>query len=181
MKLLVFAGSLRADSCNKKFAREVLRLAKEAGVEGEFLDLKDYPMPPYDGDIETASGIPEATKNLGKKIIAADALIISTPEYNGSIPGVLKNVVDWLSREKPVSLAGKHLLLLAASPGALGGVRSLWHSRQPFEVLGAHVFPGMMGLPNAYQAFDDQGRLKDEKNLQNLKKTLDQFIAHVRG
>ncbi len=181
MNLLIFAGSLRVDSCNKKFAREALRLAKEIGVDGEFVDLKDYPMPVYDADIEAVSGIPEATARLGKKIASADALLISTPEYNGSIPGVLKNVVDWLSREKPVSLTGKHLLLLAASPGALGGIRSLWHSRQPFEVLGVHVFPGMMGLPNAYNAFDEQGRLKEDKTLQNLRKTLDQFIKHVKG
>ena len=120
MKLLIFAGALRADSCNKKFAREAFRLARELGAEGEFVDLKDYPMPVYDGDIETASGIPAGTAALGKKILAAEALVISTPEYNGSIPGVLKNVIDWLSREKTVSLSGKHLLLLAASPGRLG-------------------------------------------------------------
>ncbi len=137
-------------------------------------------MPPYDGDVESASGVPESTVRLGRKITAADALIISTPEYNGSIPGVLKNVVDWLSREKMVSLAGKHLLLLAASPGALGGTRSLWHTRQPFEVLGVHVFPGMMGLPNAYNAFDEQGRLKDERTVQRLQTTLAQFIKHVQ-
>jgi len=163
MKLLIFAGSLRADSCNKKFAREALRLLKESGIDGEFLDLKDYPIPVYDGDIEATSGIPKTINQLGKKISSADALIVSTPEYNGGIPGILKNVVDWLSREKPVSLTNKHLLLLAASPGALGGIRSLWHSRQPFEALGVHVFPGMMGLPNAYNAFDDQGKLKEEK------------------
>jgi chromate reductase len=180
MNLLIFAGALRVDSCNKKFAREAMRLAEEMGVAGEFIDLNEYPMPPYDGDIETASGLPDSTVSLGKKILAADALIISTPEYNGSIPGVLKNVVDWLSREKTVSLAGKHLLLLAASPGALGGTRSLWHTRQPFEVLGVHVYPGMMGLPNAYSAFDEQGRLKDEKTMQRLQSTVDQFIKHVR-
>ena len=138
-------------------------------------------MPVYDGDIEAASGIPRETAALGKKIAAADALVISLPEYNGSIPGIVKNVVDWLSREKPVSLEGKHLLLLAASPGALGGTRSLWHSRQPFEVLGAHVFPGMMGLPDAYHAFDEQGRLKDAKTTERLKKLLDQFIGYVNS
>jgi NAD(P)H-dependent FMN reductase len=181
MKFVVFAGSLRADSANKKFAREAARLLQEAGHEAEFLDLKDYPMPPYDGDIETSTGLPEGTKALGAKITAADALVISTPEYNGSIPGILKNVVDWLSRAKPVSLENKHLLLLAASPGALGGVRSLWHSRQPFEVLGVHVFPGMLGLPDAYNAFDAQGRLKEEKTIQRLKNLLEQFIRHVKG
>ncbi len=181
MKLLIFAGSLRTDSCNKKFAREAFRLVKEAGVDGEFIDLKDYPMPVYDGDIEIASGIPEGTVALGQKILAADALVVSTPEYNGSIPGILKNVIDWLSREKTVSLTGKHLLLLAASPGKLGGVRSLWHTRQPLEVLGVHVFPGMMGLPDAYNAFDEQGKLKDEKHVQQLEKIITQFVKHVNG
>lgn len=181
MNLLVFAGSLRADSCNKKFAREALRLIKEMGVDGEFLDLKDYPMPVYDGDIESTSGIPESTRKLGKKIAAADALVISTPEYNGSIPGILKNVVDWISRERPVSLGGKHLLLLAASPGALGGMRSLWHTRQPFEVLGVHVFPGMMALPDAYHAFDGEGRLKDAKTVERLQKLLGEFIAYLKS
>lgn len=180
MDILTFAGSLRADSCNKKFAREAVRLIKELGHNGEFLDLKEYPMPVYDGDIETGSGIPETVVKLGKKITAADALVISTPEYNGSIPGILKNVIDWLSREKPVSLANKHVLLLAASPGMFGGIRSLWHTRQPFEILGVHMYPGMMGLPNAYNMFDAEGRLNDEKTLQRLRTTLEQFINHVK-
>jgi chromate reductase len=180
MKIIVFAGSLRADSCNKKFARVATSFAKDAGADAEFLDLKDYPMPVYDGDIETASGIPAGTAALGKKILEADALVISTPEYNGSIPGVLKNVIDWLSRDKPMSLAGKHLLLLAASPGALGGIRALWHTRQPFDAVGVHVFPGMMSLPAAYQAFDAEGKLTNEKAAAQLKETLGQFIAHVK-
>lgn len=181
MKLLFFAGALRADSCNKKFVREAKRLTDaKGGFETTFVDLKYFPMPPYDGDIEASSGLPEFTKKLGAEILKADALILSTPEYNGSIPGVLKNVIDWLSRDKPVSLAGKPLLLLAASPGALGGVRSLWHTRQPFEVLGVHVFPGMMGLSNAYNAFDEQGHLKEEKQAQQLQNLLDQYLGHIQ-
>jgi len=85
--LLVLCGATRA---NKRFAREAARLVAAMGQEAEFLDLKDYPMPPYDGDIETSTGLPEATNALGQKIRAADALILSTPEYNGSIPGILK-------------------------------------------------------------------------------------------
>jgi chromate reductase len=180
MQLLFFAGSLRADSCNKKFAKEACRLANEAGATGEYIDIKDYPMPVYDGDIEASTGIPESTKKLGKKILEVDALVLSTPEYNGSIPGVLKNIIDWLSRDKPVSLANKHLLLLAASPGAMGGIRSLWHTRQPFEVLGVHMYPGMMGLPKAYEAFDGDGKLKDSKTIEQLQKTLDQFVQHIK-
>lgn len=179
MKLLAFAGALRTDSCNKKFVREALRLATETGVEGDFIDLRDYAMPLYDGDIEESSGIPANAFALGKKIIAADALIISTPEYNGSIPGVLKNTIDWLSREKPVSLEGKHLLLLGASPGKLGAVRSLWHSRQPFEVVGVHIYPSTMGLSDAYNAFDENGKLKDERTIAQLKKTVEGFIKFI--
>ncbi len=179
MKLLCFAGSLRNDSCNKKFVREALRIAQGMGAECEYLDLKDYPMPHYDGDIEANTGIPEITTKLGNKIKAADALIISTPEYNGSISGILKNVIDWLSREKPVSLTDKHLLLIAATPGALGGVRGLWHARIPFEAVGVHVFPTMMGLPSAYGEFDENGKLKDEKRFQQLHNLVSQFIAHV--
>lgn len=180
MKILVFAASLRTDSCNKKNAREAARLLKEAGHEAEFIDLKEYPMPPYDGDIEASTGIPQTTANLSKKISAAEAIVISTPEYNGSIPGTFKNIIDWVSRLKPIAFEGKHVLLLAASPGALGGVRSLWHSRQPLEVIGAHVFSNMLGLSDAYNAFDESGKLKDEKNLQRLKSLLEQFTKHVK-
>jgi len=180
MKILFFAGALRKDSSNKKFVREAMRLTQaKGGIEVEFLDLIDYPMPPYDGDIESSSGVPENTQKLGGKIREADALVISTPEYNGGIPGTLKNIIDWLSREKTVSLAGKPLLLLAASPGALGGVRSLWHTRVPFEALGMHVFPGMMGLSGAYGAFDEQGKLREEKYIKQLQNTLDSYLGHI--
>jgi len=180
MSILFFAGSLRSDSCNKKFAREAQRVAKEAGIDGKYIDIKEYVIPVYDGDVEATSGLPEGVKKLSQEIQAASALVISTPEYNGSIPGPLKNIIDWLSRDKPMPLTDKHLLLLAASPGGLGGVRSLWHTRQPFEALGVFVFPNMMGLPRAYEAFDDQGRLKDEKTSQQLLKTLTQYAKHVR-
>lgn len=179
MNVLLFAGSLRKDSCNKKFAREAMRLLKENKLATpEFQDLKGLDIPPYDGDIEE-SGIPKDVTMLGEKIAKVDALIISTPEYNGGISGVLKNAADWISRIKPIPLGGKHLLLLGASPGALGSVRGLWHSRVPFEVLGMHVYPQMMGLPNAYEAFGEDGKLKDEKPLKQLTKLLEQFTAHV--
>jgi len=181
MKVLVFAGSLRKGSYNKQFAREAMRLlADRPGVQAEFVDLQPLAIPVYDGDIEEANGVPAGVKTLSDRILAADALLISTPEYNGSIPGVLKNTVDWLSRLKPVSLSGKHLLMIAASPGALGGIRSLWHSRQPFEVLGTHVFPEVMALPLAHQAFDESGKLKDPKLVERLSGLLDRYVAHAR-
>src|SRR5215469_2672392 len=180
MKVLAFAGSLRRDSHNKKFAREAVRLlATQGEAKAEFLDLRDYPMPLYDGDRER-DGIPDSVLALGTRIADADALIIATPEYNGSISSVLKNAVDWLSRIKPVPLAGRHLLLLGASPGGWGGIRGLWHSRVPFEALGVHVFPQMMSLPNAGSAFDENGHLQGERARQ-LQDLVVSFAGHARA
>lgn len=180
MKILFFAGALRKESLNKKFVKEAKRLIDEKGGHTtEFLDLADYPMPVYDGDIEASSGVPETAKKLGAKIKEADALIISSPEYNGAIASSFKNVIDWLSRDKPVSLEYKPLLLLAASPGALGGVRGLWHTRVPLEVVKAHVFPDMQGLPSADKAFGADGKLTDEKTVKRLSTLTQQFIDHV--
>lgn len=179
MHIIAFAGSLRKDSWNKKYVKEAIRFAQEhTGVTAEFVDLQPLDIPVYDGDDEDAKGIPADVLALAEKIAKADALIISTPEYNGSIASPMKNVIDWLSRQKPVSITGKHLLLCAASTGALGGVRGLWHSRVPFEVLGMHVYPTMQGLPKANEAFDDNGRLKDEKA---LKDVVGKFVGFVKG
>lgn len=179
MHILFFAGSLRADSVNKKYAKEALRVARELGHDGTFLDLKAHPLPVYDGDDEAATGIPAAAKAIAEQVAKADALVIATPEYNGSIPGGLKNLIDWLSRMQPMPLAGKSLLLLSAAPGPLSGVRGLWHTRVPFEAVGVHVFPNMVGLGGAFDAFDTNGQLKDEKKAAMLKDTLAQFVKHV--
>ncbi len=181
MKILLFAGSLRADSLNKKLAREALRLLSAKGdVRAEFVDLKPLAIPVYDGDVESAGGIPAGVQELSRRVAGADALVISTPEYNGSIPGVLKNTIDWLSRIKPGTLTAKHVLLVAASPGALGGVRGLWHARQPFEALGNLVYPDMMILPLADHAFNAAGELIDPKSVERLDGLLDRFLAHAR-
>lgn len=113
---------------------------------------------------------------LDKILISAAAIIIATPEYNGGIPGVLKNALDWASRAKPNPIDSKHILLLGASPGALGSVRGLWHTRVPFEALGAFVYPQMFGLAKAHEAFDEKGFLKDSKNQEQLTKLVQNFI-----
>jgi NAD(P)H-dependent FMN reductase len=180
MKILIFAGSLRKDSYNKKMARISRHfLSGLKDVETEMIDLRDYPMPVYDGDCEVDLGVPDSVVKLGEKIAAADALVISTPEYNGSIPGILKNTIDWLSRIKPVPLSGKHLFLTATSPGALGGVRSLWHSRVPFEVLGVHVYPDMLGVPKAHEQVMSGEKLADAKLQATLENFLSRYVEFV--
>jgi chromate reductase, NAD(P)H dehydrogenase (quinone) len=179
VKVLAFAGSLRTDSANKKLAREAVRLLTEHSLaRAEFADLRDYPMPIYDGDREQNEGLPDEVIKLGGRIGEADALIVATPEYNGSISSVLKNALDWISRLKPMPVAGKHLVLLSASPGGWGGVRGLWHSRVPFEALGAHVFPQMMSLPGAGSVFDEAGRLTGAP-AQQLQNLLRAFAGHA--
>lgn len=179
MHMLFTAGSFRTDSLNKKYAKEALRLAKELGHTGEFVDLRDYAIPVYDGDDEAKNGAPAGVKKLGEQIAAADAVVLSTPEYNYSMPGGLKNVVDWLSRLRPSPMAGKPLLLLGASPGALSAVRGMTHSKVAFDSVGMHVFPTLLGLGMAGEAFDTDGKLKDEKKAAALKDLIDKFAKHV--
>jgi len=180
MSILCFAGSLRQDSSNKKLARHAARLIEELGLSNaEYIDLADFPMVVYDGDVEQ-SGAPASVAKLGAKISAVAALVIATPEYNGGISGVLKNSIDWLSRLKPMPLRDKHLLLLSASPGPWGGVRGLWHSRVPFEALGVHVFPQMTSVPMAHTAFDAHERLTGDRAAQ-LETLLRAFVPHAIG
>jgi chromate reductase len=147
-------------------------------VDAEFVDLLDYPMPLYNADIE-AAGMPEAVTRLAERIKAADALVISTPEYNGSISSVLKTTIDWVSRVKTSPWKDKPILLLGASPGALGAVRGLWHSRQPLEVLGAFVHPEMLGVPKAHEAFDEKGQFKDAAQTERLRVLLGSFLSRL--
>lgn len=182
MKILVFGASLRKDSYNKKFAARASEVLKKMdGVQVDLADFREFEMPVYDGDLEESIGIPEGAKKLIQRISEADAIVISTPEYNGAIPGALKNAVDWVSRKTPVALSGKPLLLLGASPGALGAVRSLWHTRVPFEVLGTLVFPEMFGLQKANSAFNDSGEFLDIKNQERLEKLLSNYVRYAKN
>ncbi len=178
MNILVFGASLRKDSFNRKLAFQAGELLKkEKSAQVQFYDFKDFSMPPYDGDLEEASDtLPEGAIKFIQAIEKADALVISAPEYNGGISGVLKNAIDWASRADKNPLKGKRLLLLGASPGALGAVRGLWHTRVPFEALGCHVYPEMFGVPKAHEAFDSENRLKDEKTKNRLETLLKEFL-----
>lgn len=177
----MIAMSLRKDSLNKKLILHAQQSLKSelASHEFEVLSLSDYVIPLYDGDLEAQSGVPDPVKRLGDKIMGARGLILSSPEYNGGISGVFKNTIDWISRLSPMPWSAKQALLLSASPGGLGGIRGLAHSRVPLESLGVFVYPEMFGLSQAHQAFDEGGRLKDPSTSERLNKLLKKFTNHA--
>ena len=149
--IIVLAGSLRKDSLNKKLAQAVTKLLQDKGVQAEFIDLKDYPMPLFDQDVE-AQGTQEQALALKKKWIEADGIIICSPEYNSSYPGVLKNAIDWISRtfeEEPSAFKTKVVGLMAASPGGLGGIRMLPQLRTLMANVGCIVVPTMVSIGKA--------------------------------
>ncbi len=182
INILAFAGSLRKDSYNKKLVKVAASGAQAAGAEVTFIDLKEYPMSIYDGDLEQANGLPENAIKLKKKMIESDGFLISSPEYNSSISGVLKNTIDWVSRpeanDEPslVAFKGKVATLMSASPGGLGGLRGLVTVRSILGNIGVIVLPDQIAISKAHEAFNDQGTLKDE-NLQNSVMKLGQDLV----
>ena len=163
-RILVFAGSTRTGSHNKKVARLAARFAEEAGAEVTLIDLRDLPMPLYDGDLESAEGIPANAMQLRRMMMAHDAFLLACPEYNSSITAVLKNAIDWVSRPVPgdpdlVAYKGKVVGLLSASPGALGGLRGLVTVRSILGNIGCIVLPDQVAISKAHEAFDDDGNL----------------------
>jgi NAD(P)H-dependent FMN reductase len=171
-RILVFAGSARKDSLNKKLARVAAEAVRAAGGEASFIDLDDFPIPVYHGDLESSEGMPENARKLRELFMAHDGFLIASPENNQSISSLLKNVLDWLSRDigdgkGPNSgLAPyRHKVagLMNATPGAYGGVRHLYHLRQVLSGLGVIVVPHQVQLARADQAFAADGRLTDER------------------
>jgi len=188
-KILVFAGSARRDSLNKKLARAVAAEIAAQGAQATFLDLDDYPMPVYHGDLESREGMPENARKLREVFIAHDALAIASPENNQSITSLLKNTIDWLSRgigdaKGPNSglapYRGKVAALFAASPGPYGGVRHLPQLRQSLAGLGVLVIGPQMALIHADQAFDEAGGLKDPGVARSMKGVVAELVETAR-
>jgi chromate reductase len=185
-KVIVFAGSTRSGSFNKKLARLAVEAAKNAGAEVTFVDLRDLALPLFDGDLEEAQGLPEAAKRFKKQLRESDGFIIASPEYNSSITGVLKNAIDWASREESddepplVAFRGKTALLLSASPGALGGLRGLVHLRSILGNIGVIVLPDQLAIGTAHEAFDDAGKLKDEKKAKKVAELVKGLVEFLK-
>ena len=158
-RILAFSGSARKESLNKKFLAVAVAAAREAGAEVTHLDLNDLPLPLYHGDLEDEKGIPENAQKFVKLVTEHHALLIASPEYNSQMTPLLKNTIDWATRADENPLTGKVAAVVSASPGGLGGVRSMTLARQLLTHLGCHVLPVQCILPHADKAFDAQGKL----------------------
>jgi NAD(P)H-dependent FMN reductase len=158
-RFLVFSASLRADSLNTRLARLAARVIEGHGGIVELVSMQKFDCPSYSQDAEESEGLPSGAAELRRHIEANDAFVIASPEYNGSMPGLLKNVIDWVSRYKPQPFNERHALLMSASPSMAGGNRGLWSLRIPLEHLGARVFPDMFSLATAHQALSPTGEI----------------------
>jgi NAD(P)H-dependent FMN reductase len=167
-RILVFAGSARSGSLNKKLARAAAASVQAAGAEATLIDLADYPMPLYDGDLEAREGIPAAARKLKDLFIAHQGLFIASPENNASVSALLKNTLDWISRQDGsesglIPYRGKVAAIAGASPGAFGGLRGLTHLRAILQTLNVLVLSEQVALARAHEAFNQDGGLKDAK------------------
>lgn len=189
-KILAFAGSLRKDSYNKKLVKIAIKGAQEAGADVTYIDLKDYPLPIYDQEIEDSQGLPENALKIKKLMQAHDGFLLSCPEYNSSMSGVFKNVIDWASRNAAPDeiylscYIDKSVALMSASPGPLGGLRGLVHVRAMFGNIFSYILPQQKSISQADKAFDENGNLKDPKaqaDVMNLGKLLTQFIRKQKA
>lgn len=181
-KVLVFAGSTRRESFNKKLARVAADAARAAGAEVTLVDLAELPMPLYDGDLEAQSGVPANARKFKDLMLAHQGLLIASPEYNSSISGVLKNAIDWASRQEAgepslACFANKIAGLMSASPGALGGLRGLVTLRSILGNISVVVVPEQLAVSNAHEAFTPDGKLADPKQQATVAKIAGRVVS----
>src|SRR5213593_1074526 len=177
MRILGISGSLRNGSYNTG----LLRAAQESAPDGVEVDLYEglAHLPPYDQDVQDRDP-PAAVRHLRERIAAADAILIATPEYNGSIPGVLKNAIDWASRPFPDnSLRGKPVAIVGASTGAYGAVWAQGDLRRILGIAGARVVDGELAVPRAPDRFDEDGRLADEMVRERLAGVVERLVEEA--
>jgi chromate reductase, NAD(P)H dehydrogenase (quinone) len=183
LKILVIPGSLRTGSFNKQLAAAAVKELLLSDVDVTQISLGDFPLPIYDADLETKSGVPQIAVDLKRMIGAHHGVFIVTPEYNSSVPPLLKNAIDWVTRVKERNetlgqvFRERAFALGAASEGKFGGLRVLMALRQILALgCGATVIPTQMGLSFAHQAFDDNGGLKEQRDADLLRATIKQLI-----
>ncbi len=181
VRVLVLSASLRRSSLNARLASLTGRCIEANGGSVVVRCMADFEMPHYDQDVQDQEGFPAGADALRLALEANDAFVIVAPEYNASMPGSLKNAIDWLSRFRPQPFSERQSLLLSASPSMAGGNRGLWSLRIPLEHLGSRVYPDMFSLAQAHQAFDDDGGLLDRELHSRLDQTIIAFMDLVEA
>lgn len=181
IRFLVFGASLRTGSLNTTLATLAGDVIERQGGTVDRMEMREIECPSYDHDVETAHGLPVGAEEFRRRLTSANALVIASPEYNGSMPGILKNVIDWVSRYRPQPFNGTHALLLSASPSMVGGNRGLWALRVPLEHLGTRVFPDMFSLAQAHKALDDRGLIANEQLRARFERAIIAFMDLVEA
>lgn len=186
IRILAFAGSTRTRSYNKMLAKHAAQIAEQQGALVTYIDLRDYPLPLYDGDLEDEVGMPANALEIRRLLCEHDGIVLSCPEYNSAISAVLKNTIDWVSRPIPddpplVAFRGKTAALLAATSGSLAGIRTLVSVRTILGNIGMIVIPKQYGLGNAAKAFNKDGALLDENAGSQVSDVVRQLVSITSG
>ena len=182
LKILVIPGSLRTGSLNAKLAAAAAYQFAQAGAEVTRISLADFPLPIYDGDLQSKSGVPKHAINLKRMIGAHHGVLMVTPEYNSSVPPLVKNTIDWVTRVQDLHetrgqvFRGRAVAIAAASEGRLGGTRALAALRLILSACHAMVVPNQLALSFAGEAYDDMDRLKHPADIEALNAMVRQLI-----
>jgi chromate reductase, NAD(P)H dehydrogenase (quinone) len=181
IKFLVFSASLRSESLNTRLATLAARVIVAEGGEVDLAPMSHFNTASFNADLEPDDSPPVGAIELRRRLEACDAFVIASPEYNASMPGLLKNTIDWVSRFQPQPFNERHGLLMSASPSMMGGNRGLWSLRVPFEHLGARIYPDMFSLAQAHKAFADDGRLVDRELQGRFESNVTSFMSLVEA
>ena len=185
-RILVFAGSIRSGAYSGKTADAAQRELALAGAEVTRISLADYPLPIMDEDLERERGVPENAVKLARLFAAHDGILIATPEYNGSMPPLVKNTIDWISRVKsdggkPLRpLPGRLVAICSSSDGHFAGIRSAAHLRAVLSHIQMEVISPQCSIPYGKEAFDEDGNFREERHAKSMKRVCDSLIGMAR-
>jgi chromate reductase, NAD(P)H dehydrogenase (quinone) len=181
VRFLVFSVSLRRDSLNARLADLAAAAIEANGGDVAVASMRDFDCPSYDLDVQNEEGFPLGAEEFRRRLEACHGFVVASPEYNASMPGALKNAIDWVPRFQPQPFNERHGLLMSASPSMSGGNRGLWALRVPFEHLGARLYPDMFSLAQAHKAFTAEGRIADGQLQQRFDTNIINFLDLVEA
>ena len=185
-KILVFAGSVRSGAYSGRTADAATRELAAQGAEVTRISLADYPLPLMDEDLERESGVPDNAVKLARQFVAHDALVICTPEYNGSIPPLVKNTIDWVSRVHKDGVrtlqpySGRLVAICSSSDGHFAGIRSANHLRAVLSHIGMEVISPQVSVPHGADAFDEDGAFREERLAKGMARLCKTLIEHTQ-